>query len=139
MTDETARALLAGFITGAAVAFATTFLSMLVLARSTVWQRLPQNRRVSLPLMGVVFVNLLMLVWTALGLLLGAAFLRVESERPDGALLSENWLFTLIVAILAGSALVVVLIVRGRLEWPAWATTLIATAAFGWMLPGLAG
>jgi hypothetical protein len=139
VTDETARALLAGFITGAAVAFATTFIGMLVLSRSAVWTHLPQNRRVSMPLMGVVFVNLLMLSWTALGLLLGAAFLRAESERPDGALLSENWLFTAAVATITGSALVAAVVVRGRLEWPAWATALIATGAFGWVLPGLAG
>jgi hypothetical protein len=139
VTHETARALLAGFITGAAVAFATTFIGMLVLSRSGVWQRLPQNRRVSMPLMGVVLVNLLMLSWTALGLLLGAAFLRAESERPAGAFLSENWVFTVVIVVLAGLALAAWGVVRGRLEWPAWTTALLSTGAFGWMLPGLAG
>ena len=139
MTDETARALLAGFVCGAAVAFATTFIALVVLSRSTVWQRLPQNRRVPMPLMGVVFVNLLILSWTALGLVLGAAYLRAESEHPAGALLSANWLFTLLVGGLTASALAAAVVVRGRLDWPAWSTALVAVFAFGWMLPALAG
>ncbi len=139
MTDETARALLAGFVTGAAVAFATTFIGLVALSRSGIWQRLPQNRRIPLPLMGIVFVNGLMLGWTALGLLLGALFLRAESERPAGALLSENWVFSTVVFGLAGLVLVTLAVVRGRLEWPVWASALIAIGAFGWMLPGLAG
>jgi hypothetical protein len=139
MTEETARALLAGFICGAAVAFATTFLGMVVLARSTVWQRLPQNRRVPLPLMGVVFVNGLILGWTALGLVLGAAYLRAESDHPAGALLSANWLFTLLVTMGVGTAIGAAFVVRGRLEWPLWATAAMAVVAFGWVLPALAG
>jgi hypothetical protein len=139
VTDETARALLAGFVSGAAVALATTFLGMVVVARSTVWQRLPQNRRVPLPLMGVVFVNLLILSWTALGLLLGAAYLRAESDHPAGALLSANWLFTLLVTMGVATAIGAAFAVRGRLEWPVWATAAMAVLAFGWMLPALAG
>lgn len=139
MTDETARALLAGFVTGAAVAFATTFIGLVALSRSSIWQRLPQNRRVPLPLMGIVLVNGLMLGWTALGLLLGAVFLRAESARPAGALLSENWVFTAVVFGMAGLVLAAIAAVRGRIEWPVWGTALIATGAFGWMLPGLAG
>jgi hypothetical protein len=139
VTDETARALLAGFVSGAAVALATTFLGMVVVARSTVWQRLPQNRRVPLPLMGVVFVNLLILSWTALGLLLGAAYLRAESDHPAGALLSANWLFTLLVTMGVATAIGAAFVVRGRLEWPVWATAAMAVLAFGWMLPALAG
>ncbi len=139
MTHETARALLAGFISGAAVAFATTFMTLIVLSRSAVWQRLPQNRRVPMPLMGVVFVNLLMLGWTALGLILGAVYLRAESERPEGALLSSNWLFTLLVCGLVASVLVVSAVVRGRVGWPAWSVAGMSVLAFGWMLPALAG
>jgi hypothetical protein len=139
VTDETARALLAGFVSGAAVALATTFLGMVVLALSTVWRRLPLNRRVPLPLMGVVFVNLLILSWTALGLLLGAAFLRAESDHPAGALLSANWLFTLLVTMGVATAIGAAFVVRGRLEWPVWATAAMAVLAFGWMLPALAG
>jgi len=139
MTHETARALLAGFISGAAVAFGTSFLALVVLARSTVWQRLPQNRRVPLPLVGAVFVNLLFLLWTALGLLLGAAYLRAESDHPEGALLSHNWLFTLLVAAGVAIAVGAVAVIRGRPRWPVLAGALMTLLAFGWMLPALAG
>jgi hypothetical protein len=139
MTDETARALLAGFISGAAVALATSFLAVVMLARSAVWQRLPQQRRVPLPLVGAAFVNLLILWWTALGLVLGAAYLRAESDHPAGALLSRNWLFTLLVVIVAASVLGGIAVVRGRFGWPVWVGALLAVLAFGWMLPALAG
>ena len=138
MTDATARALLAGFLCGVAVAFATTFIALIVLARSSVWQRLPQNRRVPMPLLGVVGVNLLMLTWTALGLILGAVYLRAESEYPAGALLSENRAFTALVVGLTAIALGATAIVFGRVRWPAWATGLFAVLVFGWVLPALA-
>lgn len=138
MSDGTARALLAGFLCGAAVAFATTFIALLVLSRSSVWQRLPQNRRVPLPLMGVVAVNLLMLSWTALGLVLGAVYLRAASEYPAGALLTPNRAFAGLVLALTASALVAVFVVFGRPKWPALTTAGIALVAFGWVLPALA-
>jgi len=135
---DTARALLAGLIAGAAASFATTAIALTALVRDQRWQRLTQNLRVPLPLVGVVFVNGLMLAWTALGLLLGAAYLRTESAHPAGGLGSQNRLFTL---LLAGAVALLLLgagYVRGRLTAPMWGTALVALAAFGWLLPGLA-
>jgi len=138
VNHEAARALLAGFISGAAGAFATTFLILVVVARNAAWQRLPRNRRAPMPLVGVVFVNLLMLLWTAAGLVLGALYLRAESDRPDGFLLTPNWTFTVGVTVVIGIALVAAAIVRGRLGTTAPLVALIAHLAFAWMLPVLA-
>lgn len=138
MTDETARALLAGFLSGAAAAFATTFLILVVISRNPAWQRMPQNRKVPMPLVGVVFVNLMMLLWTAAGLVLGAVYLRAESDRPAGALLTPNWTFTVGVSALILITLVTAVIIRGRLGTTAPLVALIAHLAFAWMLPILA-
>jgi hypothetical protein len=80
---DAARALLAGFIAGAAVAFATTAIALVTVSRNTALQaRLGEARR--LPLLGVVLANALFLGWTLLGLVLGAAFIGVEDRYPDG-------------------------------------------------------
>lgn len=140
---ETARALLSGLIAGTAAAFATTAIALVAFAHDERWRGvapsgLPGGGRVPLPLLGVVFVNGLMLAWTALGLVLGAAYLRVEATHPAGGLGSPNRLFTLLVA----GAVVLLLFgagyVRGRLTRPMWSTALVAVLAFGWVLPGLA-
>ncbi len=135
---DTARALLAGLVAGAAASFATTAIALTALVRDPRWRQRTQNLRVPLPLMGVVFVNGLMLAWTALGLLLGAAYLRAESAHPAGGLGSPNRLFTLLVAGAVAVLLLGVVYVRGRLTAPMWGTALVALAAFGWLLPGLA-
>lgn len=138
MNDETARTLLAGFISGSAAAFATTFLILAVISRNPGWQQMPRDRKVPMSLVGVVFVNLMMLLWTAAGLVLGAIYLRAESERPAGALLTPNWTFTLGVTAFILVALVTVAIVRGRLGTTAPLVALIGHLAFAWMLPMLA-
>ncbi|MEZ4554353.1 MAG: hypothetical protein AB7L91_00270 [Dehalococcoidia bacterium] len=138
MTADTARALLAGFISGAAGAFATTFLILVFISRNSAWQRLPQNRRVPMPLVGVVFVNLMMLLWTAAGLVLGAIYLRAESDWDGSIALLPNWRFTLAVSAVIALALATAAIVRGRLGTLAPLVALIAHLAFAWMLPNLA-
>ena len=139
METETAQALLAGFLSGAATAFATVAVGLAAIARSEGWRRYAaRGRRVPLPLLGIVLVNGAMLGWTALGLLLGAAYLRAEASHPASGLASANWLFTVLVA--AGAALVFLLawFIRGRVPRPLGVMLLLATAAFGWLLPGLA-
>jgi hypothetical protein len=131
------EALLAGLIAGAAVAFGTTAIALVAIAGDERWVRRPPNLRVSLPLLGVVFVNAMMLAWTALGLVLGAALLRVEDGRPAGGLGSPNAAFTLAVG---GSVLVALALgtfVRGKVTWPMAATAALAAGAYGWLLPWL--
>lgn len=136
---ETLRALLAGLIAGSAAAFATTAVALRAIVRSEQWRARAAGTAVPLPLVGVVLVNGLMLAWTAPGLLLGAAYLRVESTHPAGGLGSPNRLFTLLIAGAVLGALLVWSYLRGRLT-PAMAFTgAVALAAFGWLLPLLAG
>ncbi|MGE0226879.1 MAG: hypothetical protein AB7I38_13205 [Dehalococcoidia bacterium] len=138
MTADAARALLAGFIAGAAGAFATTFLIMVFISRNSAWQRLPQNRRVPMPLVGVVFVNLMMLLWTAAGLVFGAVYLRAESDWAGSSVLLPNWRFTLACTALIALVVATVALIRGRVGTMALLVALIAHLAFAWMLPNLA-
>ena len=135
---ETLRALLAGLIAGAVVAFAVTAVGMIAIARDRRWLGRAPNLRLPLPLLGVVLVNGLMLGCTALGLALGALYLRAEATHPAGGLASPNRLFTLLVV---GAVLVVAAgagYVRGRVTRPLWLTALIVVLAYGWLLPALA-
>ncbi|HRC62538.1 MAG: hypothetical protein K1X87_09775 [Dehalococcoidia bacterium] len=138
MSDETARALLSGFISGAAAALVSTFVMLVLLSRSSVWQRLPENRRVPMPLVGVVFVNLMMLLWTAAGLILGALYLHFASGRAEDNALVPHLEFSLVVTAVIGIALATAAVIRGRLGTIAPLLALIAHLAFAWMLPNLA-
>lgn len=133
------RALVAGLIAGAAAALATTAIVLIALTRDPRWLGRAPNLRVPLPLLGVAFVNGLMLAWTALGLVLGALYLRAESSWPGGGVASANQFFTLLVCGAVLALLLAAAFVRGRLTPPMWWTALVAMAAFGWLLPGLAG
>lgn len=135
---ETARALLAGLIAGVAVAFATTAIALISIARDERWYARTARVRLPLPLLGVIFVNGLMLGWTLLGLVLAAAYLRAEDTYPAGGVGSPNQLFTLLIVGAAAVLLLGVAAVRRRLTRPMWATALVALLAFGWLLPGLA-
>ena len=135
---ETARALLAGFIAGAVTAMATTAIALWAITQGARRRgRVPQPR-LPWPLLGVVFVNGLLLGWTALGLVLGAAYLRAESSQPAGGVGSPNRLFTLSIVLAAVALLAAAVFVRRRLTVPMWATAAVALLSFGWLLPGLA-
>lgn len=138
MDAETGRALLGGLIAGAAGALATTVVALRVLTRSAAWRRRTSGQRIPPALLGVVAANGLLLAWTATGLVLGAAYLRAESERPVGGLGSPNRLFTLAVLAVVGSLLGLGVIARGRLTAAMALTAAIAVLAFGWALPLLA-
>lgn len=142
MNDAAIRALVVGFGAGVVCALATTGIAIVVLARQPFWTRPPEERpsrlRVPLPLMGVLFVNGLILLWTLLGLVLGALFLTAESRLPANGLASENRAFTLAILAVCGTVLAVGAIVFGRLPWWLWVSAAIAAGVFGWGLPNLA-
>jgi hypothetical protein len=135
------RALLAGFVSGAAGAFAMSAILLIALAqgvRHGHGLRFAGWERVRLPLIGAVLVNVLMLLWTALGLCLGAGYLRAASHHPGGGLGTPNALFTLLVAGGVALLLGMAAFVLRRLPWPVWSTGVVAVLAFAFMLPNLA-
>ena len=138
MESDAARALLAGFIAGAAAAFASTAIALVGVSRSARWQaRLGEAPR--LPLLGVVLANALFLAWSLLGLVLGAAFIGVEDRYPAGGPATGNWLFSAIVLGLTLAAVLGSRFVLRRFTLPLAATALVAALAFGVLLPSLAG
>lgn len=128
------RALVAGFISGAAAAFATTGVALYSMSRNAEWwvharERVAGASKVPLPLLGIVIVNAMMLAWTMLGLILGAAFLSLDD--PDAFRLYVN--IALLLALIAAG------FVRGRMTRAMWVTALVAALAYGVLLPLLAG
>ena len=128
------RALVAGFISGAAAAFATTGIALFSMSRNAAWwvrarERVAGASSVPLPLLGIVIVNAMMLAWTMLGLIFGAAYYSLDD--PDRFRLFAN------IAILA--ALIAAGFVRGRMTRTMWVTALVAALAYGVLLPLLAG
>ena len=138
MDADTGHALLGGLIAGAVGAFAATIVVLRVVTRSPAWRQRAAAQRFSPALLGIVAANGLLLAWTATGLVLGAAYLRAESDRPAGGLGSPNRLFTLAVLVAIGSLLALGGIARGRVTAAMAQTAAIAALAFGWALPLLA-
>jgi sterol desaturase/sphingolipid hydroxylase (fatty acid hydroxylase superfamily) len=124
---DTARALLAGWVSGAAVAFAHTLLLLLALARDPRWRERFGRTRLRLPLVGVVVVNAMMLFWTVAGLILGAIY--PGAEQPA---------FSITVGAILISGVVLFAVIRGMPGWLTWSTVAVAVVAFGGMLPTLA-
>ena len=134
MDPEAARALAAGFISGAAAALATTGIALFSMSRNAGWwvrarERVAGARSVPLPLLGIVVVNAMMLAWTLLGLVLGAAYLSLDDPARFRLFLN--------VAVLV--ALIAAGFVRGRMTRTMWVTALVAAVAYGVLLPLLAG
>ena len=134
----TLRVLLAGFIAGMAAAFATSAIALIALTRDERWWAVRPAVAVPLPVLGVIFVNALMLAWTLLGLLLGAVYLSARSDDMGAALGSPHALFTAAIVVAVVALLLAGTYVRGRITWPMGATAAVAVASFGWLLPGLA-
>lgn len=134
MDPEAARALVAGFISGAAAALATTGIALVSMSRNAQWwvqarERVAGASRVPLPLLGVVVVNAMMLAWTLLGLVLGTAYLSLDDPA--------RFRFFVNIALLL--ALIAAGFVRGRMTRAMWSTALVAALAYGVLLPLLAG
>ncbi len=123
---EVGQALLAGWISGAAVAFATTAIVLVVLSRDERWRARFMRTTVRLPLVGIVVINGMMLGWTLVGLMLGAVTL--WTDQPG---------FTVAVAAMLALALLMWVTVVGRPGWAVLSTVAVALASFGGLLPFL--
>lgn len=122
-----ARVLLSGLLAGAAGGVAATGITVLALVGNPgVRARLPAEMRFGL--VGVVAANAMLFVWTLIGLVLGAVYLR--AAQPG---------FSLGVVAGAGALLAAAVYVRRRVTWPMWSAAVVAVLAFAVMLPALAG
>lgn len=122
-------AVLAGWVSGFAVALASTGLVMLGLSRMR-FRPLP-GLHVSLPILGIVAVNAFVIAWTLVGIGAGVAFY-AAGPRPFAVGMGA-------VHLLAG---LIYLVARGRL-WSGearivWATLAASLGAFLALLPFLA-
>ncbi len=128
-TVDALRAILAGWITGAAIGIVNLGVTMILLAREPdPMSRFPMLK-VSLPVFGIVVANVLMIGWTLVGVLLGFVYTLVT----PGA-------FVVGVIALGVFAGVAHFVLRGptaaeaKLVWPSLA---IATVLFASVVPFL--
>ena len=134
------RSLLAGWIVGAALAFVAAAVLLVALTRSQARGRnwLPGWERVKPGIVGVMFVNILIIICTAVGLVLGALYYRARVHAPSPVLVTPNLVFSLAVSVGIGGLVGMAAFVRHGLGRTAWALGGLAVLAFGWVLPNIA-
>lgn len=131
LDPDVARPLLAGWVAGAGVGLAHTALLLLALSRDPAWPKRLPGLRVSLPILGVVAANALVIGWTLVGLVLGAILIGAPmpafSFAVGGGCLALAALYTFVRGRPPRGEAVVV-----------WATAALAAVAFAVLLPLLA-
>ncbi len=78
------------------------------------------------------------LVWTLVGLLLGALYRAARLNLAGGGLGSPNWPFTLAILLATVAFLAIVYYAWRRLRWPVALTASAFAGMFGWGMPHLA-
>ena len=124
--SEVGAALLAGWVSGAAVAFATSAIVLVWLSRNDGWRLRFARTTVRLPLAGVLIINGMMLGWTLVGLVLGTVYLWMDQPA-----------FSVALAVMLSLGLGMWMTVRGRPGWAVLSTVVVALASFGGLLPFL--
>jgi hypothetical protein len=130
----------AGFVIGFAIS--------LVIAPLAAWAVVSSNDRsglaqrlappgTSVIALSVVFNLGAVLMFTALGMVLGMALAGIEDRRPSGGLGSPNLVYTVMVVALA-AVVVIPMFVLPALRRPAIAAALAFAALYGWAMPWLA-
>lgn len=71
---ELARAVVAGWVTGAIVGLTCLAILLIGLSRESAWATRVPHLRVGLPLLGVVAANAMLFGWTIVGVLAGFAY-----------------------------------------------------------------
>lgn len=130
----------AGFVIGYALALVLSPLAALALVRSNDRTGFAQRfapAGTNVVALTVVLHFAALIVFTALGMVLGMALDGLNDRRPEGGLGSPNALYTLIVIALTAVAVIPSLAVPA-VRRTAFAGALIFVAAFGWALPWLA-
>lgn len=124
--SETVRALVAGWFSGVGVAFITMALLLVVLVRDPKWRMIAGQSKLRFPLVGVIAINVLMLLWTLIGLVFGALYLILGQP-----------VFSIAIAMITLIGSGIVLFVRGGFGWPACVVILTVLVLFGGLLPAL--
>ncbi|TAK73914.1 MAG: hypothetical protein EPO16_11710 [Dehalococcoidia bacterium] len=122
-------AVLAGWVSGFAVALAGTGYLMFGLSRAKV--RPPTGLNVSLPIFGIVAVNAFVIAWTLAGIFAGVAYHLAGQPRFTAGVAAIHLLAALVYTVARGWQLGW----EGRAIWATWLTSL---AAFSGLLPFLA-
>jgi len=130
----------AGFVVGYALALALSPMAAIGIVRSndrTGFAQRVAPEGTNVVALAVVLHFAAMLLFTALGMILGMALAGLEDRRPDGGLGSPNMLYTLLVVALTAVILMPTIAVPAVRRY-ALAAGLIFLVAFGWAMPWLA-
>jgi hypothetical protein len=130
----------AGFVVGYALALALSPMAAIGIVRSndrTGFAQRVAPEGTNVVALAVVLHFAAMLLFTALGMILGMALAGLEDRRPDGGLGSPNMLYTLLVVALTAVILIPSIAVPAVRRY-ALAAGLIFLVAFGWAMPWLA-
>jgi len=130
----------AGFVVGYALALALSPMAAIGIVRSndrTGFAQRVAPEGTNVVALAVVLHFAAMLLFTALGMILGMALAGLEDRRPDGGLGSPNMLYTLLVVALTAVILIPTIAVPAVRRY-ALAAGLIFLVAFGWAMPWLA-
>lgn len=130
---------LAGFVCGYAAALAVTPVAALTLVRSG-WPPGRAGAPGRTPTVGLAMLlhGLALLLFTALGVVLGALLAALEERAPEGGLGSPSQAFTVLVLACTAIAVLPMAIVVPRLRRPAAVAGLAAVGLFGYLMPYLA-
>lgn len=130
----------AGFVVGYALALALSPMAAIGIVRSndrTGFAQRVAPEGTNVVALAVVLHFAAMLLFTALGMILGMALAGLEDRRPDGGLGSPNMVYTLLVVALTAVIFIPTIAVPAIRRY-ALVSGLIFLLAFGWAMPWLA-
>jgi hypothetical protein len=130
----------AGFVIGFAIALIASPLAAWAIVSSN--DRSGFAQRLAPPGTSVIALSVVLnlaavLMFTALGMVLGMALAGIEDRRPDGGLGSPNLVYTVMVVALA-AVITIPMLALPTLRRAAIGGALTFAALFGWAMPWLA-
>jgi hypothetical protein len=131
----------AGFVCGYALSLALVPLAAVALVRARPHSALLERivpPGTSLIAVSVILHLFALLVFTAIGMLLGLMLSGLEERRPAGGLGSPNAIFTVMVIAMTAIAVLPLAAVAPPFRRPLIVGGLVFVAVFGWLMPYLA-
>jgi hypothetical protein len=130
----------AGFVIGFAIALFVSPLAAFMIVASN--ERAGLAQRIAPPGTSVIALAVVLnlaavLLFTALGMVLGMALAGIEDRRPAGGLGSPNAVYSVLVVAIVAIA-VLPMMALPALRRPAALAALVIAALFGWAMPWLA-